>query len=333
MHTMKEWFLSHRRSLPWRDEPTPYRVWVSEVMLQQTQAAVVVPYFLRWMTLFPTIEMLADASIDEVIKAWEGLGYYARARNLHEGARSIVKDYGGKIPSDPNHLAQIKGIGPYTVGAICSFAFKQKRAAVDGNVLRVISRLDGIGESIDLPKTRQKITERVEELLPACEPWLAMEGLIELGATVCKKEPLCHNCPLTGECLAFRHQKTDQLPVRGPRAQTVRIQRYVAVVTHGNKILVQRREKGSVMADLYEFPFIEKKEEAQKGFEQLLDLELNYRSTLAKQHHTYTKYRVELFPLLFWSRGEDHRFVDRQNLDTLPFSSGHRRILNELLKG
>lgn len=333
-NSIKEWFLAHRRSLPWRDLPTPYRVWVSEVMLQQTQVAVVIPYFASWMEAFPTIEALAGAPLEKVLKIWEGLGYYSRARHLHEAAQFVVANYEGKLPSDPKKLTLIKGLGPYTQGAIRTFAFKQKAAAVDGNVLRVLSRFFAIEEPIDLPKTRKQITELTEAFLPEKEPWLVSEGLIELGATVCKKTPLCSQCPLMKECLAFRHQKTGELPKRTPRKKITSLQRYVAVINFNGKILVQKGKQGKVMADLYEFPYVEKKGELKSVFEAELNLDLEYSYPLEEQKHTFTRYRVHLFPHVLRAKEADKRFEwkEKETLSELPFSSGHRRVLNQFLE-
>ncbi len=303
-------------------------------MLQQTQVAVVIPYFLRWMEAFPTIEALASAPIERVLKIWEGLGYYARARHLHEAARFVMARYQGELPSDPEKLAEIKGLGPYTQGAIRSFAFKQKAAAVDGNVLRVLCRYFAIDEPVDRPKTREKITKLAEACLPDDEPWLVSEGLIELGATVCKKTPLCNQCPLMKECLAYRHKKTEELPARLPRKAATLLSRYVAVVEFEGKILIRRGEKGKVMADLYEFPYLEKKGDVKEMFEDELSLPLEYRHPLPEQRHTFTRFRVHLFPHVLRAGREDARFewAERTRLLELPFSSGHRRVLNELLK-
>jgi len=175
IQALKRWFLEVQRDFPWREDPSPYRVWVSEVMLQQTRAEVVVPYFERWMARFPTVEVLAEAPLDEVIKLWEGLGYYSRARNLHQGAQQIVRDYGGKLPNSADKLKKIKGIGPYTVGAILSFAFHQKVPAVDGNVLRVMSRYQRIEEDIAKQKTVKMIGQRVAEILPEKEPRIVID--------------------------------------------------------------------------------------------------------------------------------------------------------------
>lgn len=302
-------------------------------MLQQTQVSVVIPYFLKWIKNFPTIEALASASLEHVLKQWEGLGYYSRARHLHEGARTVMDRYQGVLPSDPKKLAEIKGLGPYTQGAIRSFAFKQKAAAIDGNVLRVMSRLFAIEEPIDQSKTRKKMIKLLEAHLPDEEPWLVSEGLIELGATVCKKTPLCHTCPLTKDCLAFRYQKTDVFPKRRERQKTTLLYRDVAVIECQGKIMIQKGQKGKIMADLYEFPYVEKNRDVKEAFEAKLQVHLEYCYALPKQQQAFTRYRVHLFPHFLQAQDVDKRFLwkDRESLNQLPFSSGHRRVLNELL--
>jgi A/G-specific adenine glycosylase len=175
---LRSWFLSQRRDLPWRENTTPYAVWVSEIMLQQTQVAVVIPYFQRWMDKFPTICSLAAASIEEVIKEWEGLGYYARARNLHAGAQYVVKNHAGELPETEAELRKIKGLGDYTIGAIRSFAFNHKAATVDGNVLRVLARYYGISDDISKMKSVKKFQGLAQSLLPEIEPWIISESLM-----------------------------------------------------------------------------------------------------------------------------------------------------------
>lgn len=199
-----EWFNKQKRPLPWRKNPSPYAVWVSEVMLQQTQVAVVIPYFQRWMERFPTIQALAESSIEDAIKQWEGLGYYARAKNLHAGAKQVVANFDGELPSKVEALSRIKGLGPYTVGAIRAFAFHERSAAVDGNVLRFLTRYFAIEEDIAKIGTQKKITALAESLLPEKEPWVFAEALIEFGATVCKKAPLCFECPLNKSCAGLK---------------------------------------------------------------------------------------------------------------------------------
>ncbi len=318
---LKKWFLENGRELAFRKERTAYRVWVSEVMLQQTQASVVVPYFERWMEAFPTVEALASAPIEQVLKLWEGLGYYSRARNLHKGAQEIVR-----LGAFPKDLESISGIGPYTAGAIRSFAFKERAAAVDGNVLRVMSRFLGEGGEIDKPHVRKKLTEAVEAFLPEEEPWVAMEALIELGALVCQKRPKCSGCPLQGGCQAFRHGL--ELPKRSPRAKTIFLERTVAVIECEGFLFVKQGERGQVMADLYEFPYLEGNR-VWTDFD--LGLKLEYVKALPEEKHSFTKYRVTLYPHFLRAKMRSNEgWKKREELGKLPFSSGHKRIYENL---
>ncbi len=327
----KEWFKEQQRDLPWRQEPRdPYHVWISEVMLQQTQVAVVMPYYERWLNAFPTIEALANAKRDQVIKLWEGLGYYSRARNLHEAAQYLLAHHQGKLP--PDALDSVKGIGPYTKGAILSFAFHQKTAAVDGNVLRVLARYYALDNPIDLPKTRKEITQLAEQLLPDQEPWVVAEGLIELGATLCTKKAKCQECPLRKSCQAYRHGRVDQLPKKSKRVAVTELKRTVGIISCQDHYLLVRGESGKVMADLFEFPYIEETEHVQQAFEKHLDLTLKYIKPLAVEKHTFTRYRVQLLPHILEASEMDRRYhwQEKSKLATLPFSSGHRRILGRL---
>jgi A/G-specific adenine glycosylase len=251
------WFLQEQRDLPWRRERSPYAVWVSEMMLQQTLVAVVIPYFERWMKRFPSIKHLAEAPLDEVLKVWEGLGYYSRARYLHQGAKHIVEHHKGVFPSSPEDLKKIKGLGPYTVGAIRSFAFQHRVPAVDGNVVRVLTRFFMIKEDISKPSTMRTIWEFAEKILPEKDPWVVNEALIELGATVCKKQPQCHACPLKQGCQAYSHGIAVDLPYKSAKIKYESLFRAVPVVQWNNKLLVKRGEKGKIMSDLYEFPYFE----------------------------------------------------------------------------
>lgn len=328
---LKQWFIENKRAFPWRENPTPYRVWVSEVMLQQTLATVVVGFFERWMQRFPMLNDLAKSSDSEVVKMWEGLGYYSRARNLHNGAKYIVEHFDGTFPSDEKGLSQIKGIGSYTKGAILSFAFHKKAVAVDGNVLRVITRYYALEKCIDLPKTRKEIEGLVEKILPEKEPWIISEALIELGATVCQKKPKCDDCPLVDSCLGKK--RAHLLPVRKEKVATTVLYRAVAMISCGEEFLVVKGEKGKVMGELFEFPFLEMKsqniEEIQKRFEEKLGLKLKFKGVLKEQKHTFTRFRAHLFPLRFESqdKGESHYWEAEPK--KLAFSSGHKRILDE----
>ena len=325
---LKHWFLEHQRDLPWRQVRTPYRVWISEVMLQQTQVAVVIPYFERWMQKFPTVDALAKASLEEVIKSWEGLGYYSRARNLHKAAQMVMQNFNGLLPETAEKLEQLSGFGPYTVGAVLSFAFQQKAAAVDGNVVRVLSRFFASNKDSTQRKHFEALTLA---LLPDQEPWIVMEALIELGAKICQRRPLCPQCPLIEECQAYRHGSTADFPVKKKRPSTIYLERQVAIIQWQDEILIKQEKEGKVMAGLYEFPYALVTEDLP------IDLPLRKLKEFPLVKHGFTRYDVTLYPSLYES--DEKKILDgfewrkRQELNRLPFSSGHRRILDIYIKG
>jgi A/G-specific adenine glycosylase len=325
MEKLKRWFLEEKRELPWRNGGTPYAIWVSEVMLQQTQVAVVIPYYLRWMEKFPTLESLANASIEEVIKMWEGLGYYSRARNMHKAAIQIVQNHQGIFPSTPNELAALPGFGPYTVGAVLSFAFRKKAPAVDGNVVRVLSRF--FATKAD-PTKRAHYEDLTLKLLPNKEPWIVMEALIELGATVCQKQPKCLLCPLLDECKAYSIGNVHAFPTPKKRPLTIQLNRQVALITNGACILIKQEKGKKVMSGLYEFPYALIHEPLP------VQLELIKLKDFPVVKHGFTRYDVTLFPSLYKTEkkeevpGYEWHTIDK--LTSLPFSSGHRRILKDL---
>lgn len=328
---LKSWFRKEKRTLPWRVNPTPYAVWISEIMLQQTQVAVVLEYFLKWMSHFPNITALATAPLSEVIKLWEGLGYYSRARNIHAAAQIIVAKYSGKLPCSHAELLMLPGIGAYTAGAILSFAYHQKAAAVDGNVIRSLARYFGITDNVDLNSTRTKIWEIADNILPEQEPWAVTEGLIELGAMVCKKDPQCWACPIRSGCAAFRLEMQDTLPKRNERAKCIKLEREVFVICCRDEVLVKKVKEKEIMAGLYEFPYREKKS---KNSHFLFNFEALLIQKLPIVEHSFTKYRAKLYPKI-WQicRKTDlaeYCWVHQGELTKLPFSSGHKKIVLEL---
>lgn len=339
LKSLKEWFLAHKRSFPWREDPSPYKVWVSEIMLQQTQASVVVPYFNKWVEEFPTIFDLAKAPREKVLKIWEGLGYYSRARNLHEAAQRIATHYYGEFPSSYEKLSEIKGLGPYTIGAILSFAFHQKAPAVDGNVARVLSRLFLIEEDITKSKVQAHMRAIMLKLLPDHEPWVLMEAFIELGARICSKVPRCGECPLRSHCLSYLADKQCQLPNRGRKLNYISLKRHVAVILHDDQLLIRKQPQGKIMADLYEFPYLELQEDAPleticSHWENQFGLQLAFQNYLNEVKQTFTRYRARLVPYLLKAHTKielpHFKWVDLHEIEQLPFSSGHRRILNQI---
>lgn len=334
MLSLKKWFLRYRRDLPWRSQPTPYRVWVSEVMLQQTQVSVVLPYFERWMARFPSIESLADAREDEVIKLWEGLGYYARARNLRTAAQQIVGLYEGKMPSCPKKLLAIKGLGPYTVGAIRAFAFGEKTIAIDGNVKRVLARYFAIKENVASTKTMKKLEELGELLLPADQPQLVTEGLIELGALVCQKVPKCGKCPLSNGCVAFKQGIAKELPTTTKRQKLIELHRQVFLVICGQYVFIQQAKNNQVMAGLWQFPYDDlSNENAINQLEQKLGGRLIEDASWPEVTHGFTRYKAILYPKIFRLEGpcsKGNGWVRIEDISNYPFCSGHRKLACQL---
>lgn len=336
--SLRQWFLANKRDLPWREQPTPYAVWISEVMLQQTQVAVVIPYFERWLSLFPDIKTLAEASLDQVIKAWEGLGYYSRARNLHAASQYIVECFQGNLPDKEEELKKIKGLGPYTIGAILSFAFHQKCAAVDGNVIRVLTRYFNISEDISRPKTVERLRSLAFSLLPDEEHWIINEALIELGATVCKKKPNCGDCPLRPSCQSYAQGTSSHLPFKSQKVKSQKLFRVVPVLCSDRHLLVKKGEKGKVMSDLYQFPFFESEQLSGKECCALIKKKWGI---IAKGHdvlqsvvHGFTRYQATLFPILLWVEGmpavADYEWKEIEDLKKFAFSSGHRKIFRDV---
>ena len=252
---LSDWFDANMRDLPWRHTRDPYCIWVSEIMLQQTRVETVLDYYDRFLARFPTAEALAAADWDAVAKAWEGLGYYRRAKYLLLGAQSLMKDHGGVFPRTAEELKKIPGIGEYTAGAIAAQAFGERAAAVDGNVLRVMTRLENLEDSIDLPATRQKVGALSVRMMPQGRAWSHTQALMELGATVCTPTgPRCEACPLREACEAKRLGKTELLPRKNPKNKPVPVERTVILLVEGGKVWLRRRPEDGLLAGMWEFP-------------------------------------------------------------------------------
>jgi A/G-specific adenine glycosylase len=317
------------RKLPWREEKNAYKVWISEVMLQQTQVKSVIPYFLRWMERFPTIESLAAASEQEVLKAWEGLGYYSRAKQLHLGAKTMMKQHQGLFPEDPLEIAQLKGIGPYTLAAIAAFAFNQPLAPVDGNVMRVLTRFYNIQEDICKTSTQKDLRKLAQAILPEKNHAAFSEALIELGATICTKKPLCLSCPIQDECKAFLHQTTDQLPVKSKKILYEKVYKEVAVICTDDHVKLHPTHH------LFEFPSLIGRHEPldllelHHQFEEAWQLPLTFVKPLQERVHHVTRFKITLRPYLFTTTVKDQGFYPFEKLSLLPFFAGHKTILDE----
>ena len=249
------WYDSNRRDLPWRKNADPYRIWVSEIMLQQTRVQTVKPYFERWMERFPAPETLAAATEEEVLQYWQGLGYYSRARNLHQGVKEVVASYGGRVPDNREDISRLTGIGEYTAGAILSMAYNKREAAVDGNVLRVFSRLFCVEGDIAKPETRRHITALVAAELPAERPGDFNQALMDLSSALClPQHPRCENCPLAECCLARAGMRQEELPVRRRKAPPLTVYVDAMFIKQGGTYLLRRRPAKGLLAGMWEFP-------------------------------------------------------------------------------
>jgi len=253
-----KWFDLEKRDLPWRSSSDPYRIWLSEIILHQTRVAQGTAYYHRFLEKFPDVFSLAEANTDDVLKIWQGLGYYSRARNLHETARIIAFERNGRFPDNYSDLLKLKGIGEYTAAAISSIAFAEPKAAVDGNVKRVISRLFSVSEEINSPKGKKIIDALATEILDHENPGRHNQAVMELGASVClPKKPLCISCPLNSVCMALQENRVSELPLKYNK--TIVKDRFFnyLLIKHGTLIKLQQRTGGEIWEGLYEFPLIE----------------------------------------------------------------------------
>lgn len=250
------WFDQNARVLPWRENPSAYRVWVSEIMLQQTRVEAVKPYYHRFLAELPDVKSLAGCQEERLLKLWEGLGYYNRVRNMQSAAKTVVEEYQGEFPKDYKKLQKLKGIGSYTAGAIASIAYQIPAPAVDGNVLRVLSRILASEKDILKPSVKKEFEEMVMDIIPVDRPGDFNQALMELGALICvpNGEPHCRECPLREYCTAYREGKTDYIPVKSSKKERRIENRTVFVIRDGEKVILQKRPNKGLLAGLYELP-------------------------------------------------------------------------------
>ena len=251
-----EWYDTNKRDLPWRHTRDPYRIWISEIMLQQTRVEAVKSYYAAFLDAFPTVAHLAEADEERLLKRWEGLGYYSRARNLQKAAKTVMETYGGVLPADEKELRKLCGIGDYTAGAIASIAFGIPAPAVDGNVLRVLSRVTGSREDISLQETKKKQSDALRQVIPTDRAGDFTQSLIELGATVCvpNGEARCGECPLASVCVACREHLTDELPVKAAKKPRRIENLTVLLIRDDNRTVLRKRPSKGLLAGLYELP-------------------------------------------------------------------------------
>jgi A/G-specific adenine glycosylase len=340
------WYASHRRDLPWRRTRDPYHIWVAEVMLQQTQVATVIPYYARFLARFPTVEALAAAPLDEVLKAWEGLGYYARARHLHAAARQVATEFDGQMPDTMDGLLSLPGVGRYTAGAILSTAFGQDVLAIDGNVRRVLSRVFAVEEDVTRGAGQRRLWALAEELLPPGRAGDFNQALMDLGATVCTpRAPSCGQCPLAEDCQAHQVGQEERFPVRRRRRAIPHYEVAAGVVWNGQgRFLIAQRPLDGMLGGLWEFPGGKREPEEtleaclRRELAEELGIEVAVGARLTVVQHAYTHFRITLHA--FHCRvvaGQprpldcaDWRWVSLDDLPRFAFSAADHQIIAAL---
>jgi A/G-specific adenine glycosylase len=341
-----EWYRVHARQLPWRDISDPYAIWVSEIMLQQTRVETVIPYFDNWMATFPDVHTVATAELDEVLSAWEGLGYYRRVHNLRRAAQIIVKQHDGLLPESMDELEKLPGIGPYTAAAIAAFAFNKSVIALDGNLRRVLSRLFDYDQDPRTPSAREYLIQRAMQMMPDGEASNFNQSLMDLGALICIPSlPLCDRCPLNQDCLAFLHGTQQERPIREKKKPLPHYTVSAGVLRREGRVLIARRREGGLLGGLWEFPggTCEEGEALEacliREWREELDLQVDVGCALGVFSHAYTHFRVTLhaFECLL-EEGEpkilvhdEIRWVRAKDLNEYPMGKIDREISKVLL--
>lgn len=292
------WQQAHgRHDLPWQQTRDPYAVWVSEIMLQQTQVSAVIGYYDRFMQRFPTIASLAEAEQDEVMRYWSGLGYYSRARNLHHAAQTIMREHSGTFPTDFNTIQTLKGIGRSTAAAISVFAFNQRQTILDGNVKRVLARLYAIDGWPGLPDVEKRLWQLAETLLPEQGLPAYVQGLMDFGATLCtRSKPRCTDCPMQSQCLAYQQHQVARLPASKPRKALPEKQVTMLMILDAGEILLERRPNQGIWGGLWSLPELSPEQIAVLHVQQTLGMEVEALEVLPVLWHTFTHFKLEITP-------------------------------------
>jgi A/G-specific adenine glycosylase len=337
------WFEKEQRDLPWRKDSDPYKVWVSEVMLQQTKVDTVIPYFQKFIEQFPTLEALAEADEEEVLKAWEGLGYYSRVRNLHAAVKEVKEQYGGKIPDNREQFAKLKGVGPYTTGAVLSIAYGIPEPAVDGNVMRVLSRIFLVWEDISKTGTRKLFEAIVRQIISRENPSYFNQALMELGALICTpRNPACLLCPVQAHCRAFAEGVQAELPVKTKKTNVKQMPIIAAVLKDENgKVLIHKRSSEGLLANLWEFPNCEAAD-GQTSQEKQLEAFLKEQYGVKVQLGQPFIALEHAFSHLIWNitvydgkiagkfiETEQLKLVDEKEMSSYAFPVSHQRVWQE----
>ncbi|MEX0746542.1 MAG: A/G-specific adenine glycosylase [Rhodothermales bacterium] len=341
-----DWYVATHRDLPWRQTADPYRIWLSEVMLQQTRVDQATPYYHRFTERFPSVESLAGADLDEVLLCWEGLGYYSRARKLHEAARMVVKEFDGRIPDSEPEIRALPGVGPYTAAAVLSIAYDKPHAVLDGNVARVLARVFAVESEIDKAPARRALSEAAGLLLDRERPGVFNQAVMELGATICAPTlPQCTSCPVRPVCAAYTRGEPTAYPVTTKRRAVPHYDIAVALLfDEGGRLLIQRRPEESMLGGLWEFPGGKRErgerleETCRRELREELCVEISIDGLFARVSHAYSHFRITLYAYRARivegtprsSRDLPVQWVDVCDLGRFAFPRANRRIIEHL---
>lgn len=342
-HILIGWYNENKRSLPWRDTVDPYIIWISEIILQQTRVDQGYAYFNRFIEKYPTVDLLANAKEDEVLKLWQGLGYYSRARNLHATAKMIMDQFNGVFPSDYKEVLGLKGVGEYTAAAIVSFAYNHPYAVVDGNVYRVLSRIFAIEDPIDSGRGKRLFAELALSLLDDANPGLHNQAIMEFGALQCVPvSPDCGNCPASSMCMAYARNKVSSYPVKEGKQKTRNRYFHYFDIRNGDSMFLHKRTANDIWQNLYEFPLLETKDDisleklsSDEGFKELFlegkNIQIKHifqmKHVLSHQIIYATFYRVEADSI---SLGDDYIKIKVNDIDDFPVSRLVHKYLEKL---
>ncbi|MGK5092192.1 A/G-specific adenine glycosylase [Deltaproteobacteria bacterium TL4] len=343
-HRLLSWFEQEQRPLPWRQKYDPYEIWISEIMLQQTQVRTVLPYYQRWMQVLPNLEAVAEASENVILKLWEGLGYYSRARNIHKTAKILVAQYQAQFPGEPHQLLELPGIGRYTAGAILSIAFNQKPPIVDGNVTRILCRIMDYRELPTSAPMQKRLWALAEAWIPEQQARWFNQAMMELGATLCYvNAPACLLCPVQLFCKAYHAQSTAQVPAKKTAKLLKPVIHVLAIVQQGNQILVDKRPATGLMGGLWEFPNFEITKEAdlKQQLHELLYQQWQLSVTVLQQlptfKHRYTTFKATQHCYLcqYHSQTKSARqgqWLTLEELSQLSFSAPQAKLMEHLIE-
>lgn len=344
-NNLLSWFQKNKRDLPWRSTRSPYEIWLSEIMLQQTRVETVIPYYLKFLEKFPSIADLAKADTQTVLKTWEGIGYYSRIRNMQKAAKIIVDKFDGNFPQKYSQILDLPGIGPYTAGAICSIAFNQAEPVVDGNVIRVLSRVFEIEGDSSTTSGKKEFWQLAEKLIPKNNSGIFNEALMELGALVCTpKNPGCMQCPVHSFCAAKRLNRQEELPIRKKKLPTPHFDIGAGLIWRNGSLLITRRKEKGLLGGFWEFPG--GKQETGESISNCVEREIKEElgvhvkvgDSFMTVKHAYTHFRITLH--IFnceWQQGEpeckeciDFCWVKPSELNRFPFPKANKRVVEKL---